>query len=823
MVRFALAAVVVACWGSAFGQTTRLSADAPSVEIRTVLARPPSSKPNGTVTQIDPVQAELADGTFAAPTAGEVWRKLDCAPDGHFESDVLEGGWAWATVDCDADRVMLLRASGHAMVYVDGEPRAGDVYSAGYLALPVKLHKGTNTFLFQAGRGRLTAKLEATKGPLVILPDDATLPDLVESSLESRDASVIVVNASEKPARIGLKASTNGDLGEPSATSDVAEVTWIPAMSARKVRVSISPATRLDPGEIPSHIFGQGIAPTDFKVRVRDPLDVRRCTFISGVDGSVQYYALRPASRVINDPATTEPAASALRQLDDLAIVLSLHGASVEATGQAGAYASKTWAHIVCPTNRRPYGLNWEEWGQTDALEVLADAERTLPHDPSRIYLTGHSMGGHGSWHLGTNLPGTFAAIAPSAGWVSFESYAPDRAATRPSADAPNAAILSAFRGASLASDTLAMKENLATSAVYILHGVGDDNVPVTEARTMVDALKTFHTDWRIHEQPGANHWWSTGDEPGARCVDWPGFFDLFAQRRLPADAEVRDVKFMTANPAICSKLHWAEILQQQQSGAYSRVDLHVDPFKRRFSGTTQNVSALALDTSVLAGEGVTHLDVDGDQFEVRRPGRLRLWRSQDGWRSGPAVPAGEKNPRRAGPVKSALGHRMIFVYGTKGTDEENRLNYVKAGFDAESWYYRANGAVDVLADTDESLAQDRDRTLVLYGNEDTNAAFRFLDPRCPVHVTRAQVTLAEKILPGDDTVIFCYPRANSAVASVVAIAPTSPRAARASYRLPIFVPGIGWPDYAVISADSLKVGDKGILAAGFFDQGWGL
>ena len=43
--------------------------------------------------------------------------------------------------------------------------------------------------------------------------------------------------------------------------------------------------------------------------------------------------------------------------------------------------------------------------------------------DPDRIYLTGHSMGGHGTWHLAANDPDRWAAIAPSAGWISFDTY----------------------------------------------------------------------------------------------------------------------------------------------------------------------------------------------------------------------------------------------------------------------------------------------------------------------------------------------------------------------------------------------------------------
>ena len=105
------------------------------------------------------------------------------------------------------------------------------------------------------------------------------------------------------------------------------------------------------------------------------------------------------------------------------ALVLTLHGAGVAALGQVDAYASKAWAHLVAPTNRRRFGFDWEDWGRLDAVEVLEDAQSHLESDPRRVYLTGHSMGGHGVWHLGVTYPDRFAALAPSAGWVSFFSY----------------------------------------------------------------------------------------------------------------------------------------------------------------------------------------------------------------------------------------------------------------------------------------------------------------------------------------------------------------------------------------------------------------
>ena len=59
--------------------------------------------------------------------------------------------------------------------------------------------------------------------------------------------------------------------------------------------------------------------------------------------------------------------------------------------GMAGSYAPKTWGTVVAPTNRRPYGFDWEDWGRHDAMEVLALAQAKFETDPRQTYLT-HSM-----------------------------------------------------------------------------------------------------------------------------------------------------------------------------------------------------------------------------------------------------------------------------------------------------------------------------------------------------------------------------------------------------------------------------------------------
>src|SRR6185503_5039243 len=50
---------------------------------------------------------------------------------------------------------------------------------------------------------------------------------------------------------------------------------------------------------------------------------------------------------------------------------------------------------------------------QAQALKALDRTIKEFNGDTTRVYLTGLSMGGHGSWVMASSNPGKFAAIAP--------------------------------------------------------------------------------------------------------------------------------------------------------------------------------------------------------------------------------------------------------------------------------------------------------------------------------------------------------------------------------------------------------------------------
>ncbi len=768
---------------------------------------------------IDPAEAAIIHNEWQTPHAGDTlrgadgedhaWRAVTPTDDGWIRDDALFGGYISWQLNLDQSGVWLLHARGHSLVYVNGLPRAGDPYNTGWSVLPVWLREGDNELLFVVGRGQVWAELRSPDHTVGFNSRDLTLPTLIRGSTDQPWLGVPIYNTQREPAR-GLVVTAQ----YPDETQLQTPISTIPPLGMHKVGIQVPPAGETSAQELKVVLQLHTTAEPDaelldeleVKLDVRDVHDRQSRTFISNIDNSVQYFAVTPAQPA--EPDAEPPAGP-------LALFLTLHGAGVEARGQAAAYQPKTWGHVVAPTNRRPYGFDWEDWGRIDALEVLADARQIWDIDPQRIYLTGHSMGGHGVWQVGVQYTDRFAALGPSAAWSDFWAYAGAADYEDPT---PIEQIL---KRATLPSRTRELSRNYADTGVYILHGGADDNVPTSLGRDMVKHLAEFHGDFTYYEQPGAGHWW------GNQCVDWPPMFSFFKEHTLPDRAAVNHVEFCTGNPNVASRCHWVTIAQQQRSLVISRVDLTADREQCKIVGTTENVARLELDLACGLIEPADPLQLTLDDqtlADIAWPedGQLNLEHADDTWHvAGPLAPQ-MKGPHRAGPFKAAFNHNFLLVYGTRGTADENAALFNQARYAAETFWYRGNGAPEMLPDTDFDPHDQPDRGVILYGNAETNAAWETLLADSPIKVYRGRVILAERSLTASNfACLLVRPRPGSDVALVAAIAGTSLEGQRLTERLPYFVSGVSYPDWIVIDTTALADGPTGVRAAGFFANDW--
>ncbi len=218
--------------------------------------------------------------------------------------------------------------------------------------------------------------------------------------------------------------------------------------------------------------------------------------------------------RVFREPP---PSTAALRYLlykpvtsntAPLPLVLSLHGGGparqfehlVEPYAPGFAYGL---GRLTAPETQRAHpsyvvapwsdNSNWDE-GRLRVVLALLDALQTeLGYDTNRLYVTGQSMGGFGTWHILARAPGRFAAAIPICG-----------------GGAPTTAPL------------------LTRLPIWAFHGRADQSVPVTYSRDMIHALHRAGGKPIYWEYLDATH---AGTAERAYCepdlMDW-----LFAQRR---------------------------------------------------------------------------------------------------------------------------------------------------------------------------------------------------------------------------------------------------------------------------------------------------
>ena len=155
----------------------------------------------------------------------------------------------------------------------------------------------------------------------------------------------------------------------------------------------------------------------------------------------------------------------------------------------------------------------WTGEMATMALKALDKAVEEFNGDPARLYLTGISIGGLGTWYLATQAPGKFAAIVPISGFVAVPR--PDLPADR------KANVLKMNPLAKSPDPYAAVVSQLSKVRVWIFHGGADPDVSPDESRRMFQALKASGFDVRFTEYEGVYHnaWDKAYTEPD--LVPW--------------------------------------------------------------------------------------------------------------------------------------------------------------------------------------------------------------------------------------------------------------------------------------------------------------
>ncbi|AOW10305.1 carboxylesterase family protein [Flavobacterium gilvum] len=756
----------------------------------------PTDKKNGTLFNgQDPVAWQYAVGKFTNPNKQKGdWQAIKQDSVGVFSQKDMKSAFLFTEYNSPKEQIAILETTGGTRTYINGMPHEGDHYDFGYTLIPFKLRKGVNEFVYTKGRfGRVKSNVVIPSKSILFTKRDLTLPDVINGEKDEKWAAIRVINATEKDLK-NLVITAKLSSGETATYATDA----IMPLFVRKVKFKV-PAAKADfTGELKMKLIlsdksGKVIDETEIPIQQRPATIHHERTFVSKVDNSVQYYSVAPA--LGSGPK---------------ALVLSVHGASVEARNQARAYKQKDWAQIVAATNRRPFGFNWEDWGRIDALEVLAEAKKVFNTIPSQTYLTGHSMGGHGTWFLGTTYPDKFAAIAPCASYPDIATYGFDKG------DEMNDQF-KAFEPIKRSANSGRVKsivKNLKQTGVYILHGDADSTVPISQVREMRQILSTFHPNFCYYEYPGGEHWY------GDHSVDWFPIFEFFKRQSIPNNKDVKEIDFHTATPAVSSTDYWIKLQQQIRPFDFSNINAKI--VKQEINIKTENVSIFELDLASLELKGEITININEQSLKTT-PDKKAILALKDGkWTFINEINTADKYADRQGGFKFAFNNNVVFVYATGGSNSEKEWYQNRARFDAETFYYRGNGSIDVIPDNEFSLEKYKDRNVVIYGNASNNKAWYLLLKNAPIQIDNHQIKVGDKILKGDDLAsYFVYPRKDSKTALVGVVAGTSEAGMKATWANN-YISGItGFPDVMIFKADLLLNGLPDMKVSGFFDNNW--
>lgn len=182
----------------------------------------------------------------------------------------------------------------------------------------------------------------------------------------------------------------------------------------------------------------------------------------------------------------------------DYPLILFLHGSgergntldAVKKIGLSKKLESGFDIPFVVIAPQCPPNTNWEY--HLESLKSLIDATcKSHRIDHERIYLTGLSMGGAGTWSLSTEYPDLFAAALPICGRNRRELNYPERL------------------------------QSIAHLPLWCFHGDADPVVPVESSIYLTDNLKAYGGNPKLTIYAGVDHdsWTQTYDNP--EIYDW--------------------------------------------------------------------------------------------------------------------------------------------------------------------------------------------------------------------------------------------------------------------------------------------------------------
>ena len=456
-----------------------------------------------------------------------------------------------------------------------------------------------------------------------------------------------------------------------------------------------------------------------------------------------------------------------------------------------------------------PYGrgesAGYNGIAEADVLRAMDHVRRAYDVDPDRVHLTGLSMGGGGTWHIGLRYPDRFASISPVCGVADLDLM-PWTAGW----SAPDKELMSLTGYSRLV-------ENASNLEVFVFHGDEDDAVNVVASRKMMEAFEKAGLGGHAHyfELPGVTHFsWDFAyrDAGLFRRVEW-----------IRRDPFPERVVYSTFSPRY-NRAYWLRIDRIERGFALARIEgtQKAGVFDVKPANLTA-FSILLAPAITPAGKRV-EVKVDGKSVFRGVPrgevlsfaGDKGSWKRTDPWR-GPAQgpPDHAETGARGGSLAQYGPH--AYVYGTLGDEATTAASKATAERLAD-WGPSVRARWRVLADTEVTPDLMSTNDLVLVGTSATNRVLAAL-VGLPLHQDALGTYVnGRKVAGPAASCRLLYPNPGATRHRILVYGGASPaalerlRPPRSRTAPPAFSP---FADYVVVGEDGA------VVLEGYFKDGY--
>jgi len=390
--------------------------------------------------------------------------------------------------------------------------------------------------------------------------------------------------------------------------------------------------------------------------------------------------------------------------------------------------------------------------GDQDILKCIELAKQKFNIDEDRVYLKGESMGGGGTWNVGTRHPELFAAIAPVYGGWDYHVGMSEEGIAKLSGRA-------LFNNE--ASSSLSHADALLTTPVFVTHGDIDKSVDVNNSRYLVKTLQRWGYDIRYHEYPGFGH---EGIEYNDQLIPW---FLEHKRNSDPVKVRVRsaDLKYASA--------HWVKITQLDNPNIFVTAEAEV-LVNNTISLSTENVLEIELSPSTKLIDPKKPVKVIWNVNDIRDTkiinGKITL--RDKGYKLGSLY----KTPKIAGKISDLTTTPFVVVIGTISKDSlMTKAINSKAQQFIDYWKNWQKYEPRVMKDVDVTEADMKNYSLYLLGGPSENKVSKQIFEKVPFHVTDSTITIDGRLFKAKDAVLNAiYPNPYNTERYVNIIAATS-------------------------------------------------